>query len=167
MIHLFTKPFNLVDLASISDQTLKRAAKDKIRGIALLMTLKHVFNKDLQSFFEQTLVDILRRLDQVGDMDGVVDIIYYLLNEGEFRDEQRFWLTLHQNFSRELEGRIMTIAQKIRKEGIEKGIEKGIEQTAKRLLCEKTSFSDTELVEWVHRMTGLSIEKIKKLQKQH
>lgn len=138
-----------------------------MKGIALLMALKHVFDRNLQAFYEHTLVKILKQLDQAGDTDEVVDVLYYLLNEGKFLDEGQFWSSFHHNFSKEVENKMTTIAQKIEERGIEKGLEEGKMQTAKRLLTEKTGLSDAELVEWVHRMTGLPMEKIKKLQKNH
>jgi predicted transposase/invertase (TIGR01784 family) len=160
---LFTNPFCLVDLATIPDESLRQSAQTRVKGIALLMALKHVNNRNLQAFFEQTLMKVLKKLDQAGDTDEVVDVLYYLLKESEFLNGEQFWATFHHNFSKEVEGKMTTIAQQIE----ERGIEKGIMQTAKRLLNEKSSLSEVELIAWVHRMTGLPIEKIKELQKKH
>lgn len=160
---LFTQPFCLIDLAVIVDESLRKAAQDRVKGIALLMALKHVFDRNLQAFFDQTLINTLKQLDQSGDTDEVADVLYYLLNESEFLDEEQFWSTFHHNFSKEVESKMTTIAQKIEQRGIEK---KQIE-IAQRLLAEKTSMSESDLLAWVHRMTGLSIEKIKELKKKH
>jgi hypothetical protein len=152
----------LVDLASIPDEALKQSAKNRIKGIALLMALKHVSDKNLQVFFKQTLISILKQLDQAGDTDEVVDVLYYLLNESAFLDKKQFWTNIYPDFSREVESKMMTIAQQIEAGGFEKGIT----QTAVRLLKnEKTGLSEVELIAWVHRMTGLSEEKIKELKK--
>jgi predicted transposase/invertase (TIGR01784 family) len=161
--HIFTNPFLLVDLTTIPDEALKRSAQGRIKGIVLLMALKHVTDKRLQSFLEDTLMNFLKQLDQAGDTDELADVVYYLLNENEYIDEDWFWTNFHQNFSEEAESKMTTITQKIR----ERGIEEGKEQIAKQLLSEKTGLSNAELIEWVHRITGLSIEKVKELQKKH
>ncbi|TAK75919.1 MAG: hypothetical protein EPO11_04870, partial [Gammaproteobacteria bacterium] len=119
--HLFTQPFSLIDLATIKDETLRKHVQERVKGIALLMALKHVYDRNLQIFFEQTLINPLKRLDQAGDSDEVVDVIYYLLNENEFLNGKRFWDTLHQEFSPNTEGKIMTIAQQLRQEGMLEG----------------------------------------------
>lgn len=157
---LFTKPFSLVDLATIKDETLRNQAQDHVKGIALLMALKHVFDRNLQAFFDQTLINLLKQLDQAGDTDEVVDVLYYLLKESEFLDDEQFWSVLHREFSSNVEDKMMTIADKLE--------EKGKLEVAKRLLVErKEELSETDLISWVQRMTGLSLEKIKELQKKH
>lgn len=165
--HLFTKPFCLVDLAVIEDETLRKSTQDNVKGIALLMALKHVFDKNLQTFIEQTLINVLRKLDQLGDTDEVVDVLYYLINQSEFLDEKRFWETFHQNFSQEVEGKMATIAQKMEQRGIEKGIEKKNIEIAKQLLSEKTGLSDGDVVALIKRLTGLTDDKIQELRNKH
>jgi predicted transposase/invertase (TIGR01784 family) len=172
---LFAEPFCLIDLAVIEDESLRKAAQDHIQGIALLMALKHVFNKNLQTFFDQTLFNILKQLDQAGNTNAVVDLLYYLLNEGEFLDEERFWTAFHEGFSQKVENKMATIAQKMEQRGIEKGFEKGIEkgiekkniEVAKQLLSEKIKISDAELIALIKRLTGLPEDKIRELKKKH
>ncbi len=157
---LFTKPFSLVDLAEIKDETLRNQAQNHVKGIALLMALKHVFDRNLQAFFDQTLINLLKQLDQAGDTDEVVDVLYYLLKESEFLDAEQFWSVLHREFSSNVEDKMMTIADKLE--------EKGKLEVAKRLLVERRKeLSEIDLIAWVQRMTGLSLEKIKELQKKH
>ena len=164
---LFTEPFCLIDLAIIEDESLRKSAQDRVKGIALLMALKHVFDKNLQTFFDQTLIKVLRQLDQNGDTDEVVDVLYYLLNEGEFLDEKRFWSVFGHQFSREVEGKMATIAEKMEQRGIEKGIEKNNIEIAKQLLSEKIGLSDSDLIALIKRVTGLSEDKIQELRKKH
>jgi len=161
--NLFTNPFCLIDLADIPDESLRQSAQNKVKGVALLMALKHVSDRNLQVFFEQTLINVLKKLDRSGDTDEVVDVLYYLLKESLFLNKEQFWITFHHDFSSEVDSKMKTIAQQIREEGRQEGML----QTAERLLAEKTSFSDAELVALIHRITGLSVEKIKELQKKH
>ncbi len=150
---LFTKPFCLIDLSAIPDESLRKSAQDRVKGIALLMALKHVFDKNLKTFFEQTLMNVLKQLDQAGDTDEVVDVLYYLLKESEFLDEGRFWATFHHSFSKEVEDKMTTIAQKIE----ERGKLEGKLEVAEQLLSE-----GAELV-FIAKITKLPLEKIKEL----
>lgn len=160
---LFTEPFCLIDLTTIEDESLRKSAQNRVKGIALLMALKHVFDKNLQAFFDQTLIKVLRQLDQSGDTDEVVDVLYYLLNEGEFLDEKRFWSILDHQFSQEVEGKMATIAEKME----QRGIEKNNMEIAKQLLSEKIGLSDSDLIALIKRVTGLSEDKIQELRKKH
>jgi recombination-promoting nuclease RpnB len=160
---MFTRPFCLIDLAAIQDETLRKQAQNQIKGVILLMALKHVFSKDLQDFLDQILITSLKQLDQAGGSHEVVDLLYFLLNEGKFLDKEQFLLTLRGKFSRAVEDKMMTVAQQLKEEG---RIQEKI-KIANNLLAEKTELSDTDLINWVHRMTGLSAEKIKELRKKH
>jgi predicted transposase/invertase (TIGR01784 family) len=157
----FKTPFCLIDLATIEDEELRKNLQGRVRGVALLMTLKHIFDKNLQILFEQVLVDAYKRLDQSGNRDDVADMLFYLLNEGEFLSEDRFWLIIHQEFSPEVEGKLMAIAQKLEARGIEKGVEKRNIEIAERLLSENAELA------FIAKITGLSLAKIEELKKKH
>jgi len=165
---LFTKPFPLIDLPAIDDDILRKQAQEHVKGIALLMVLKHASDRNLQTFFEQILFNILKQLQQEGDIDELVDVSYYLLKVSESLDKNWFFEVFKsQQFSSEVDNKMSTIAQQLQEEGREKGIEEGKIEIAKKLLAEQTNLSDKDLIAWVHRMTGLSLEKIKELQKKH
>jgi recombination-promoting nuclease RpnB len=151
----FKAPFCLIDLTIIEDKTLKKQLLNHVSGVALLMTLKHVFARNIQELFEQLLVDAYKDLDQSGHRDDLVDMLYYLLNESEFLNEERFWEIIRQSFSPETEGKMMTIAQKLEAKGIEK--EKYI--IAERLLLEGVE------ARLVAKVTQLSLETIEQLKK--
>lgn len=87
------------------------------------------------------------------------DMLYYLLNEGQNISKERFWNILHDEFSPEVEDRVMTIAQQLRAEGFEKGFEQCIESIVMRLLSEKADLA------FIVKITGLSLAKIQELQK--
>lgn len=162
--NFFKTPFCLIDLTLIEDDDLRKNLQNHVRGIALLMTLKHVFDKKLQNYFEQTLITVFKQLDKSGDRDEVIDMLYYLLNEGEFLNEEQFWAILHQEFHPDIEDRVMTIAQKLRASGKEEGRQEGkLEaklEVARRMLAEGTEMA------FIVKLTGLSIQQIKELQTQ-
>jgi predicted transposase/invertase (TIGR01784 family) len=157
----FKTPFCMIDLATIQDEVLKNQLQEHVRGIAVLLTLKHVFDKNLQIIFEQLLVDAYQQLDQMGNQDDVADMLSYLLKENEGLQEDQFWYIINQKFSRKVEEKTMTIAQKIEARGFEKGIEKSNEAIAKRMLSEGYDLNT------IKRLTDLTSEKLIALQKAH
>lgn len=108
-------------------------------------------------------LNVLKRLDEAGDTDEVVDVLYYLLNEGKFLDEEHFWSTFDHKFSLEVEGKMSTIAQQMEQRAIEK---KNVE-IATKLLSEKIGLTDNELIALIKRLTGLPEDKIQELRKKH
>ena len=87
-------------------------------------------------------------------------MLYYLLNESDSLNEGRFWSIINQEFSSEVEDKIMTIAQKLEARGMEKGIEKGKVEIATRLLRRNQD------IDFISNITEFSLEKIKKLQEE-
>jgi len=154
---LFTKPFHLIDLTSIPDTELKQAARDRIRGTTLLMALKHANDRNFQSYFEQSFIFDIYQLDMAGDSDGVLDIISYLFEVASFGNKKQILLTLNKfRFSKKVEDKMSTMVEYLREEG-------RLEATlhlAKRLLKEK-NFNQPEEIEWLHRVTGVSVEELK------
>jgi len=162
---LFIEPFTLIDLPAIEDESLRKAAQKHLRGIALLISLKHIFDQHLQTVYEQILLNILKKINQSGDASSVSDLLYYMLKEGKYLDKKRFWQSFHNGFSVEVENNMATIAEQIELIGIEKGIEKNKFEVAEKLLSEEMGLSQSDLIAFVHRMTGLSKDKLKSLQK--
>lgn len=110
------------------------------------MTLKHALDKNLYEFIDQTLINLLKQLDQAGDTDEVIDILYYLMKESEFLDKNRFYEAFGHQFSSEVENKMATIAQQLKNEGKSEGLEEGKIQIAKQLLNEKIGLDDAELI---------------------
>lgn len=75
---LFTTPFCLIDLAAIPEEALRARLQKHVRAAPLLLSLKHVFDKDLQDYLETVLLSLLTTLDQSGYSDDVADLLYYL-----------------------------------------------------------------------------------------
>ena len=163
----FKTPFCIIDLSTIQDETLKNQYQDNVRGIALLVTLKHVNNKNLQMIFEQFLVDIYQQLDHENSKDDLADLLSYLLKESEGLQEDRFWDIIKQKFSSEVEEKTMTIAQKIEARGFEKGIERGIEKGREesREIIATHMLSAGYDFNTISKLTGLAAEKLLALKK--
>lgn len=183
--NLFNKPLDIIDLAKMDTKTLQAHSEEHIRGTALLLTMKHVFDKNLPDEFME-LLHIYKYLDQSGYRDETGDMLYYLLNESKHLTLDHLQTVIHQNFSEPIEDTVMTLAQALRQqgkqegiqkgiqegmqEGIQKGIQKGIQQ-GKQQGSEETAILIAERLltqnadcHFISAMTGLPLEKIYQLQ---
>ena len=157
--NLFKTPSSLIDLAAIPDEELRTKLQDHVKAQALLLSLKHVFDKNLQHYLETVLFACLQNLDQQGDRDEVADLLYYLYNEGNLTDSSKFWSFLHQKFSKDVEDKVMTLGQRAQQQALQQGIHQGVQETALRMLDEKLEIT------LIAKVTNLSPEEIKRLEK--
>ena len=139
--------------------------QEHIRAQALLLILKHVFDKELQTYMETVLVDCFKQLDEQGYRDDVADMLYYLYNEGNLCDSNQFWVFLHRQFSQDVEEKVMTLGQqavqKALQEGMQQGRQQGKDQTSRetaiRMLGKKFD------IKLISEITKLSIKDIEGL----
>ncbi len=102
---------------------------------------------------ETGLLASFQALDQSGYSDEVVDLLYYLYNEGNLNDSSHFWSFLHHKFSKEVEEKVMTLGQ----QAVQKAVQKESKETALRMLDEKLD------IKLISKVTQLSQEEIKLL----
>jgi predicted transposase YdaD len=152
---LFKTPIQLIDLAAIPDETFRCQLQEHVRAQALLLSLKHVFDENLQGILETTLLTALKTMDQLGYRDDVADLLYYLYNEGNMTDKNQFWSFLHQKFSHDVEEKIMTLGQQDRLQAAQQALQ----ATALRMLDKKLD------IQLISEVTKLSQEEIKLLAK--
>ena len=146
----FLKPFQLIDLGQIDDETLKQHAWSGVMEFAL----KHIFARDILPWLKD-IADNLHQLDNAGGRDFIAIVLQYLLERGELSDKEAFFKLIDTQISHEVGEKIMSLAEQLKEEGrIEK--EKEI---ALRMLEEGSDPA------FVAKVTGLSLDKIKKLQK--
>ena len=146
----FLKPFQLIDLGQIDDQTLKQHAWSGVMEFAL----KHIFARDILPWLKD-IAATLRHLDNAGGRDYIEIVLQYLLERGELSDNEAFFKLIDTQISHEVGEKIMSLAEQLKEEG---RIEKERE-IAKRMLNEGM---DPALVA---KVTGLSLNKVKMLQK--
>ena len=162
---LFKTPSSIIDLAAIPDEELRTKLQEHVRAQALLLSLKHVFDKELQTYMETVLVDCFKQLDEQGYRDDVADMLYYLYNEGNLCDSNQFWVFLHRQFSNDVEEKVMTLGQqavqKALQEGMQQGMQQGKDQTSRetaiRMLDKKFD------IKLISEITKLSIKDIEGL----
>lgn len=162
---LFNSPVQLIDLAAIPDQELRVKLQEHMSAQALLLSLKHVFDDNLQSILETILLSAFKALDEKGYKDDVADLLYYLYNEGNLADSDKFWSFLHSKFSKDVEEKMMTLGQQDKERAFQKGTQQGAQQeaqaTALRMLNEKLD------VQLISKITNLSAEEIRQLKKKN
>jgi hypothetical protein len=153
--NLFKTPSCLIDLAAIPDEELRSKLQAHVSAQALLLSLKHVFDKNLQTYLETVLLESFKTLDLLGYRDDVADMLYYLYNEGDLSDSTEFWTFLHRQFSKDVEEKVMTLGQ----QAVQQALQQEAGKTAIRMLEEKFD------IELISKMTKLSSEEIKALAK--
>jgi predicted transposase YdaD len=150
---LFNTPTQLIDLAAIPDEKLRAQLQGQVQAQALLLSLKHVFDKNLEEYLDTVLLTLYQSLDQQGYRDEVADLLYYLYTEGNLSDSSRFWSYLHRKFSNEVEEKIMTLGQQAE----QRAEQRALQETALRMLDEKCD------IKFISKVTQLSQDEIKRL----
>jgi len=97
-------------------------------------------------------------------------LLYYLFQEGETASRPLFFEALSSTTQRE---NVMTIAEELRKEGLEEGLKQGIQQGIQQgkeeglkqatLTIAKKLMADGESPEKIQKYTGLPVEDIARL----
>jgi predicted transposase/invertase (TIGR01784 family) len=161
--NLFKTPIQLIDLAALPDEKLRIHLQQHIRAHALLLSLKHVFDANLQSILETSLVVAFKKLEEMGFKDDVADLLYYLYNEGNLIDSEQFWAFLHQKFSSDVEEKVMTLGQRDRQQAVQQAAQqekiKVLQETALRMLEKKL---DIALISEVTSLTPKEISQLVK-----
>jgi predicted transposase YdaD len=143
------------------DKSSSKVAHPHDRLVKRLLSIPDVA-KDILTLYlpknVQTLMDLNNLILQRDSFIDDEHRAYYLLNEGKFLSKDRFWSILHQEFSPEIEDKVMTIAEQLKAEGEIKGIEKTKIEVAKRLLIEGIK------LDVIAKVTKLPLTKIKELQ---
>jgi predicted transposase/invertase (TIGR01784 family) len=143
----------LIDLNRIPDETLKK----QIWAGSMALTLKHIFAQDIQLYLP-TILALLQQAEQQKNGHIFTDnVLSYILHKAEIGDPKTFLALVTETLSDTGET-VMTIAEKLRKEGLEKGQQQAKKEIALRLLAQKM---DAALVA---SCTGLTVAEVRKLQ---
>jgi predicted transposase/invertase (TIGR01784 family) len=125
-------------------------------------SLKHIFARDILPWLKD-IADTLHQLDIAGGRDFIAIVLQYLLERGELSDKDEFFKLIDTQISHEVGEKIMSLAEQLKEEGLIEGMLKGElkkeKEIAKRLLEEGSDPA------FVAKITGLSLDKIKELQK--
>ncbi len=152
----FLKPFQLLDLGRIDDDSIRQHAWSGIMEFAL----KHIFARDILPHL-RNIADLMQQVDKQGGGDYLAIVLQYLLERGELSDKDAFFNLIEQQISHQVGEKIMSLAEQLRQEGVREGELKGKLEIAKRMLAEG---SDPVFIE---KVTGLSIDQVKKIAKEN
>ena len=119
---IFLKPFHLVDVTQIPDETLRQKTWLSI----MLMCLKHTMDRtDILQWIDP-LVDNINTVEVEGGFDFAKASFTYLFETGEASDPKQLSHLLHGRLSPTLEETTMTtMAQYFRQEGVQQGVRQG------------------------------------------
>lgn len=151
----------LYDLSSHSDEEIKGGTKLRI----FLEILKAIFKDDFEEFIKtlkRAVITLEKLEEQQKGIDYFETFIRYIMNARKDLDIKDVYDVVKE-ISLERSDEIMTIAEQLIKEGMEKGIAKGIEQGVEKGL-EKTAeaaFKKGADIDFISDITGLSIDKLK------
>ena len=124
--------FVLVDLSEYSDDQIKGA----ILSRAGLLLLKHVFTPGYEKKFPEILSLLRTLLEKQTGLQYIETIIRYILNTAEDMAVADLKNMVEKNLSADQGEMIMTLAEKIKQEGIQEGIKQGIQQGIRQGLIE-------------------------------
>jgi recombination-promoting nuclease RpnB len=150
----FLKPFTLIDLNKIEDELLRRHTWSSV----MELTLKHIFKRDMLPHL-QLILELIRELavlKESGYPNFTEDVLVYILDRGEFEDKDAFFALVKTRLTPEIGETIMSIAEQMRAEGIQKAKY----DIAKRLLAKKEDPST------IAEITELTLDQIKEIEEQ-
>jgi recombination-promoting nuclease RpnB len=150
----FLKPFQLIDLGQIDDDVLKQHTWSGVMEFAL----KHIFARDVLPWLRE-IAGTLHQLDNAGGRDFIAIVLQYLLERGELSDKDAFFKLIDTQVSREVGEKIMSLAEQLKEEGRIEG-----ELNKEREIAQRMLDAGAEPA-FVAKVTGLSLDKIKMLQK--
>jgi predicted transposase/invertase (TIGR01784 family) len=145
----FLKPFQLLDLGRIDDESIRQNAWSGIMEFAL----KHIFARDILPHL-RNIADLMQQVAKQGGSDYLAIVLQYLLERGELSDKDAFFNLIDQQISHQVGEKIMSLAQQLRQEG----------KIAGELALIKRMLANGVDPVFIAKNTGFSISKIKELQ---
>lgn len=146
-------PLHVIDVGAISDEQLKGQAWLTI----MQLLMKHISATDITA----VLLDLLPWLKQIeGESDGrefIVQAIIYMLSTGQTEQAHKIVEITQQSFAREIGDEVMTVAEMLKKEGLQEGEQNTKRAVALEMLREGLS------IELIVKITKLSRETVEKL----
>lgn len=146
------RPYRLIDLNTIEDEILRQ----QLWAGVMQLTLKHIFAKNVLPHIE-AMIALLRQLEEARGIQLVENVLIYALDRGEMNKEAFFKLVRTQ-FSADVEGKVMTVSEQLRAEGMQQGMQQGMYlanlETARALLSKGMNVIN------VAEVTKLSIQEV-------
>jgi predicted transposase/invertase (TIGR01784 family) len=158
----FEEPVKVIDIHQIKDENLKNSYLD-----TMLYICKHIYAKNILKWI------LIKRINfeiiAKNNFQYMKDMLLYIMQAGETDDTEELVSVFQKIVPENKKGNVMTIAERLRAEGITKGKEVGMQigiekgklegklEIAKNLLAKGLD------EQFVSETTGLTIQDIKKL----
>ncbi len=127
----------LYDLSKYSDNEIKGTITARV----VMLIFKHIFDHD----FSDKLPDIFSLLKDLSEKETGLQyfesLIKYIFSNVEDITTEQFQTIVSNTLSEDKGGMIMTLAEKLRNEGLEKGLEKGLRKGLEKGLIEGIEFA--------------------------
>jgi predicted transposase/invertase (TIGR01784 family) len=150
----FLKPFQLIDLGQIDDETLKQHAWSGV----MEFVLKHIYERDIVPYIQQ-IAPILHELSAHDGEEYTQVVLQYVIGSGEVPDKNAFFKLIDSEVSQKIGDKIMTLAEQLKEEGKMEGKLEGKLEAVKLMLKEGTNLL------FIQKVTGLPLELIQNLSK--
>lgn len=149
---IFLQPFHLIDVGTIPDAALRKRQWAGLMELAL----KHAFARDVLPFIREMMPQ-LRHIEKLGENEYIIRIFDYLMTVGDIHDAEAFREVIQQNLSPAVGAEVMTFAERLRQEGIEKGI---------KIIALKLLQKEDMPLSTIAELTGLTLEQLNALKKE-
>ncbi len=110
------KPFHLIDVNTIPDETLKQ----KTRSGILTFIQKHIYARNLANHLRKIL-PLLQQLVTEHDNDYIIATIKYVIDAGNLKNVEEFTTFTHE-LNPNLGANMMTLGERLRAEGKEQAL---------------------------------------------
>jgi hypothetical protein len=122
--------YQLIDLSRYDDEEIKGAVMTRVG----LLLLKAVFSPDYREKIPGILSLLKELIEKKTGMAYIETVLRYIFHTVEGMSVDELKPVVEQNLSIEKGGLIMTLAEKIRNEGIQQGIQQGLIEGIETLL---------------------------------
>jgi predicted transposase/invertase (TIGR01784 family) len=149
---IFLKPFGLIDVTKMSDESLKAGGYSGI----MEFVMKHIHTRDILVYLEQ-ISNHLRGIEEdKNNEDFLTSILRYVILNGEADDKTKVVDFIKRTFTEKTSNNMTTIAAQFKEEGRQEGKS----QIVLKMLKKNMSVRD------IAEFTDLSIEDINKIRKE-
>jgi predicted transposase/invertase (TIGR01784 family) len=152
--NILLNPYYILNIHRINEVDLK----DQHHFATMIKAYKCRFYKQYK--LAKLLIPNLKRIEKISDFDYIASTFKYIAETCDIADHNKFFSEIYNSLSKKTEREVMTIADRLRQEGMQQGKQNAFEQVAINLLNMHRPLAE------ITKATGLTKGKIKKLFKE-
>ena len=149
------KPFQLIEVNNIPEEALR---KHLFAG-TLAYTMKHIYDKDILKALKPWMPQFIEMVEKTGD-ELLSILIRYVFEAGEAVKSEEI-VEFAEGFPSKVGEKVMTIAEQLRYEGIERGMKQGMQKSTQEIA--KKMFYEGIPLATIAKITGLNEVLIKEI----